>query len=52
VLDLASGRGEPLLRVATRVGPGGHVLGVDVDAQAARRSCGSSTASRPRIARV
>ncbi|MCL2447892.1 MAG: class I SAM-dependent methyltransferase [Polyangiaceae bacterium] len=34
VLDLASGRGEPLLRAAKRVGPDGHVLGVDVDEQA------------------
>lgn len=29
VLDLASGRGEPALRAARRVGPGGSVLGVD-----------------------
>jgi len=34
VLDLASGRGEPLLRAAERVGPTGHVLGVDLDAEA------------------
>jgi ubiquinone/menaquinone biosynthesis C-methylase UbiE len=34
VLDLASGRGEPLLRAAERVGPGGHLLGVDLDEQA------------------
>jgi len=30
VLDLASGRGEPALRAARRVGPGGRVLGIDV----------------------
>ncbi len=30
VLDLASGRGEPALRAARRVGPAGLVLGVDV----------------------
>jgi ubiquinone/menaquinone biosynthesis C-methylase UbiE len=30
VLDLASGRGEPALRAARRVGPTGHVLGVDL----------------------
>jgi len=30
VLDLATGRGEPALRAARRVGPGGFVLGVDV----------------------
>ena len=30
VLDLATGRGEPALRAARRVGPSGHVLGVDV----------------------
>lgn len=30
VLDLASGRGEPSLRAARRVGTGGSVLGVDV----------------------
>ena len=29
VLDLATGRGEPALRAARRVGPTGHVLGVD-----------------------
>lgn len=29
VLDLATGKGEPLLRIARRVGPGGHVLGID-----------------------
>ena len=29
VLDLASGRGEPALRAAARVGPHGHVLGVE-----------------------
>ena len=34
VLDIASGRGEPLLRATERVGPGGHVLGVDLDEQA------------------
>ena len=30
VIDLASGRGEPSLRAARRVGPQGHVLGVDI----------------------
>jgi SAM-dependent methyltransferase len=30
VLDLATGRGEPALRAARRVGPEGFVLGVDV----------------------
>ena len=30
VLDLASGRGEPALRAARRVGHTGHVLGVDL----------------------
>jgi ubiquinone/menaquinone biosynthesis C-methylase UbiE len=29
VLDLASGRGEPALRAAARVGPQGHVVGVE-----------------------
>ncbi|MDB4971297.1 MAG: 2-heptaprenyl,4-naphthoquinone methyltransferase [Myxococcales bacterium] len=29
VLDLATGRGEPAVRAAERVGPTGHVLGVD-----------------------
>lgn len=32
VLDLATGIGEPALSAAKRVGPGGHVLGVDVSA--------------------
>jgi SAM-dependent methyltransferase len=32
VLDLASGRGEPAIRAAKRVAPGGRVLGVDVAA--------------------
>jgi len=31
VLDLATGRGEPALRAARRVGPMGTVLGIDVD---------------------
>lgn len=30
VLDLASGRGEPALRAARRVGPSGRVLGIDL----------------------
>ena len=30
VIDIASGRGEPSLRAACRVGPQGHVLGVDI----------------------
>lgn len=30
VLDLATGRGEPALRAARRVGPQGHVLGVEL----------------------
>jgi ubiquinone/menaquinone biosynthesis C-methylase UbiE len=30
VLDLATGRGEPALRAARRVGPAGHVLGVEL----------------------
>jgi SAM-dependent methyltransferase len=29
VLDLATGRGEPAVRAAERVGPMGHVLGID-----------------------
>ncbi len=29
VLDLATGKGEPLLRIARRVGPQGRVLGID-----------------------
>lgn len=29
VLDLATGKGEPLLRIARRVGPNGRVLGID-----------------------
>jgi ubiquinone/menaquinone biosynthesis C-methylase UbiE len=29
VLDLASGAGEPALSAAKRVGPGGHVIGID-----------------------
>jgi len=32
VLDLAAGRGEPAIRAANRVKPGGSVLGVDVSA--------------------
>lgn len=32
VLDLAAGRGEPAIRAADRVKPGGSVLGVDVSA--------------------
>jgi SAM-dependent methyltransferase len=32
VLDVATGRGEPAIRAAHRVGRGGSVLGVDVDA--------------------
>jgi ubiquinone/menaquinone biosynthesis C-methylase UbiE len=45
VLDLASGRGEPLLRAAERVGPGGHVLGVDLD-EAALDDARAAAASR------
>lgn len=30
VLDLATGRGEPALRAARRVGPRGHVLGIEL----------------------
>lgn len=30
VLDLASGAGEPALSAAKRVGPGGHVIGIDL----------------------
>ncbi len=33
VLDLATGRGEPAVAAAHRVGPRGHVLGVDVSAE-------------------
>jgi SAM-dependent methyltransferase len=33
VLDLATGRGEPAIPAAHRVGPGGSVLGVDVSAE-------------------
>jgi len=33
VLDLASGRGEPAIAAAHRVGPRGRVLGVDVSAE-------------------
>jgi ubiquinone/menaquinone biosynthesis C-methylase UbiE len=32
VLDLATGRGEPAIRAAHRVAPGGSVLGLDADA--------------------
>lgn len=32
VLDLAAGRGEPAIRAADRVKPGGSVLGIDVSA--------------------
>lgn len=32
VLDLATGRGEPAIAAAHRVGPGGYVLGIDVSA--------------------
>lgn len=32
VLDVATGRGEPAIRAAKRVGPRGSVLGIDVDA--------------------
>jgi SAM-dependent methyltransferase len=32
VLDLATGRGEPAIRAARRVGPDGRVVGVDVSA--------------------
>lgn len=32
VLDLATGRGEPAIRAAHRVGPDGFVLGIDVSA--------------------
>lgn len=32
VLDVATGRGEPAIRAARRVGPRGSVLGIDVDA--------------------
>ncbi len=45
VLDLASGRGEPLLRAAARVGPAGYVLGVDVD-EAALADARTKAASR------
>jgi SAM-dependent methyltransferase len=45
VLDLASGRGEPLLRAAERVGPSGHVLGVDLD-EGALADTGTAAASR------
>ena len=34
VLDLATGKGVPLLRIAEAVGPQGYVLGVDPSAQA------------------
>ncbi len=34
VLDLACGFGEPALRAAARVGPEGHVLGVDLNDEA------------------
>ena len=34
VLDLATGKGVPLLRIAEAVGPQGHVLGVDLSAEA------------------
>ncbi len=47
VLDLASGRGEPAIRAARRVGEGGHVLGVDVSEpmlrMARERAAGLST---------
>jgi SAM-dependent methyltransferase len=48
VLDLASGAGEPALSAAKRVGPGGHVIGVDLVqamlAGAIRRATGFSGA--------
>jgi SAM-dependent methyltransferase len=36
VLDLATGRGEPALRAAHRVGPSGRVVGVDASAEMLR----------------
>jgi SAM-dependent methyltransferase len=48
VLDLASGAGEPALSAAKRVGPGGHVVGIDfvpaMLAGAIRRAAGFSGA--------
>jgi ubiquinone/menaquinone biosynthesis C-methylase UbiE len=32
VLDMATGRGEPAIRAAHRVGPGGVVMGIDISA--------------------
>jgi ubiquinone/menaquinone biosynthesis C-methylase UbiE len=53
VLDLASGAGEPALSAAKRVGPGGHVIGIDLVpamlAGAIRRASGFSGA-RPDFA--
>lgn len=36
VLDLATGRGEPAIRAAHRVGPSGHVVGVDTSPEMLR----------------
>lgn len=33
-LDVATGRGEPAARAAARVAPGGHVVGIDANAEA------------------
>jgi ubiquinone/menaquinone biosynthesis C-methylase UbiE len=42
VLDLATGKGEPLVRIAERVGPGGRVVGVDPWVEALESNAGPS----------
>ena len=51
VLDLATGRGEPAVRAARRVGPSGRVLGTDVSAEmlAFARAAGAGTALALRV---
>src|SRR3984893_17955429 len=38
VLDIGCGSGTPVLELATRVGPGGHVLGADISNQSVARA--------------
>lgn len=50
LLDLASGRGEPCLRAAERVGPEGHVLAVEaVEALSAMTRAKVTPAVRPQL---
>jgi len=51
VLDLATGRGEPAVRAARRVGPSGRVLGTDVSAEmlAFAREAGQGTSLELRV---